>query len=101
MKIDELAFIVQKAGIVHQYRIQIKRKTLKQKRTEKRLAKWGISLIAVSRADYEESKKIFEEYKIKYSDVIDEAKWNFNDLVEILVTAKRYRCDTVEKALKY
>ena len=101
MKVEELAFIVQNAGIIHQYENQIKRKTLKQKKTEKRLAKWGISLIPVSRADYEECKKIFEEYKAKYSDVFDEAKWNFNDLIKILVTAKRYRCDTVEEAVKY
>lgn len=101
MKVEELVTIVQKSGIIHQYEMQIKRKSLKQKRTEKRLAKWNISLNPVSQADYEESKSIFEKYKEKYIVVIPEAKWNFNDLVKILVTAKYYHCDTVEEALKH
>lgn len=100
MKVEELAFIVQKVGIIHQYENQIMRKTLKQKRTEKRLAKWGIPLIPISQADYEESKKIFDEYKAKYIGIIPETKWNFDTLVKILVIAKQNHCDTVEDAIK-
>lgn len=101
MKVEELAFIVQNAGIVHQYETELKPKTFRQRKTEKRLAKWGIPLEPVSQTDYEESKSIFEEYKAKYGELIPESKWNLDGLVRILVKAKQYNCNTVEETLKF